>query len=66
MIAICVADVGITRMPEMFAWCRERFGPCKIDGNNRWVGGRWCYDGYGYKIKFTHSEDAVLFSLRWT
>ena len=66
MTEIYIADVGTKRMPEMFRWCREKFGLCKVDDNNRWVGGRWCYDPYEYKIKFTHSEDATLFTLRWS
>lgn len=50
---------------DMVDWCRENFGPIMLDGRNRWIGGRWCYDNDNFKIKFAYSEDAVLFALRW-
>lgn len=49
----------------MIAWCRQNFGESKRDRMYRWTGGRWWLDGT-YEFRFIHSEDAVLFSLRWS
>jgi hypothetical protein len=52
---------------EIMNWCAEKFGTYQIDRSGRWVGGRWniYYSDNEFKIKFTHSEDAVFFALKW-
>lgn len=55
---------------EMMDWCDAQFGECKIDDNNRWIGGRWRLGGSGslnasWSFTFTHSDDALIFTLKW-
>jgi hypothetical protein len=51
-------------LANMERWCIHHFGPSKRDYMWRWVGGRWWLDGT-YSFKFTHSEDAMMFMLKW-
>ena len=55
---------SIDRLIEIHDWCEQMFGPYKSDSRRRWTGGRWWLDG-SYSFKFTHSEDALLFKLKW-
>jgi hypothetical protein len=55
---------NIKELYELCDWCTETFGPTITDDQHRWTGGRWHLDGT-YSFKFTHSEDAVFFKLRW-
>lgn len=46
------------------AWCKQQFGPSKVDSSRRWIGGRWFVTDQ-WTIKFSHEQDAVLYTLRW-
>ena len=57
-----------TLMYDIFAmedWCINNFGPCIMDSRNRWISGRWHLDGDNEVFKFTHSKDALRFTLKW-
>lgn len=68
MTEILLKDIGcnsIEQLLELTEWCENQFGPSEWDRMYRWTGGRWWLDG-SFSFKFTHSEDAMLFMLRWT
>lgn len=63
--------LSITTILDAHKFCNDHFGPCKRK-NNKWIGGRW--NAYwihnvvaqdNYYFVFTHSEDALLFSLKY-
>lgn len=67
MIEIKFKDLNIDseeRMNEIICWCENKFGISKRDRMWRWVGGCWWVDGT-YSFKFTNSEDALRFTLKW-
>jgi hypothetical protein len=57
-------NLTLEEFVAMEKWCEKNFGPNKHDRLWRWTSGRWWANGT-YSFTFTHSEDAVLFSLRW-
>ena len=75
MIEIKLPKLSIDEYMGMLEWCDKHLGPSKVDYREywcdgyriveqRWIGGRWYGTGWGC-IKFTNSEDATMFSLRW-
>ena len=60
----------IGQLREVYKWCEETFGPTKTSGGTdrwiggHWIGGRWHLDEL-YSFKFSHSQDAMLFKLKW-
>ena len=54
-------DTPIYNIFAMEDWCINNFGPCIMDSRNRWISGRWHLEVF----KFTHSKDALIFTLKW-
>lgn len=53
---------------EMMDWCEDKFGESKVDEQYRWIGGRWklgTEKSGPWAFTFTHSEDALRFTLKW-
>lgn len=57
MITIYIDGVDSKKMAEMFMWCEEHFGEFRDQWNYYIMDGHW---------QFRKSEDATIFSLRWT
>lgn len=57
MIRIYIAGVDSKKLSEMFVWCEEQFGEFRDQWNYYIMTGDW---------EFKKSEDATIFSLRWS
>ena len=75
MTEIKLSGPSLDEYMSMWEWCDKHLGPTKVDYREyryfgsriveeRWIGGRW-YGTWEF-IKFTHSEDATMFALRWS
>jgi hypothetical protein len=66
MIEIKLRDfarpMSMEKLYAMMNWCEDNFGTRR---DWRGLGGRWSLDGTK-RFMFTHNEDAVLFTLRWS
>jgi hypothetical protein len=69
---VVISQTSSVMIERMCAWCREHFGKrfAIIDRPTFGRDGTWqcTWEGGGlstYTFQFDHSEDAVLFALRW-
>jgi hypothetical protein len=70
---VVIHTTSTVAVEKMCEWCHEQFGKrfAVVDRVNFGRDGRWqcTWDGPGlasYTFQFDHSEDAVLFALRWS
>jgi hypothetical protein len=69
---VVIHQTSAVSIERMCTWCHEQFGKrfAVVDRVNFGRNGTWqcTWDGGGlasYTFRFDHSEDAVLFALRW-
>ena len=54
-----IVNANRTSCFDAVNWCTEQFGPDKFDLNNQFPSRNWAFT-------FKNSEDAVMFTLRWS